>query len=195
MADLNVPPHVWGGSEWPSWLVRAFAAPLHPTPAEVGQLVGYFSLAAALLPCASCRVDALAYIGDGRALRAAAAQGRAALPQWVVDFKNAVNLKQGKPQRAFDDVAREWSQRMSCAHDCGETRGGEGAGASATPPPCCNAPPTRDAAGDGATRQRDAGGDATPWILGGGAVVVVLLVGLAMAVTTRKSTSRDGPKV
>jgi len=57
----------------------------------------FYTAAVHMLPCPECREHGIAYV----AAKPPAVQGRDELFRWVVDYRNAVNIKVGVPQVAL----------------------------------------------------------------------------------------------
>lgn len=93
----SIDPAVWGRQCWDTLLYCAVAYPLAASPEDKEWATKFYTAAVHMLPCPECREHGSAYV----AAKPPAVEGRDALFKWVVDYRNAVNIKVGVPQVAL----------------------------------------------------------------------------------------------
>lgn len=97
MATSSTPgidPALWGTPCWDTLLYCAAGYPVAPSQEHKGWATSFYTAVVHMLPCPECREHGAAYV----AAKAPAVEGRDALFKWVVDYRNAVNIKVGAPQ-------------------------------------------------------------------------------------------------
>lgn len=73
-----------------------------------------------ILPCAKCRPDFAARLGDGSALRAALSSGREAVIEWTVALHNQVNASLGKRVVTRAEADAQWATWSGSVQGCAE---------------------------------------------------------------------------
>lgn len=93
-SGASIDPALWGRACWDTMLYCAAAYPHAPSKEAKGWAKSFYTGAVHMLPCPECRDHGAAYV----AAKPPTVESRDALFKWVVDYRNAVNIKVGAPQ-------------------------------------------------------------------------------------------------